>query len=63
MKLKSLKIEPWATDSSRQWRDAEFIDAATGVTIKIPLSADDVDMLEDALKDTVDRVLEEMKHG
>ena len=63
MKLKSLKIEPWATDATRQWRDAEFIDEATGVTIKIPLSEDDVSTIEASMEDVVSRVLEVMKNG
>jgi len=63
MKLKSLKIEPWTTDPKRTYRDAVFMDEATGVTIGIPLSADDVLIIEAAMEDIVKRVLEVMKDG
>lgn len=63
MKLKSLKIEPWSTNPNNYYRESEFIDEATGVTIKIPLSEDDVAIIEAAMEDVVSRVLEVMKNG
>lgn len=63
MKLRMLKIEPWTTAPDRYYRESEFVDESTGVVIKIPLSEDDVAIIEEAMKAVVSRVLEVMKNG
>lgn len=63
MRLISLKIEPWTTDSTRTYKDAVFQDTVTGVKVSIPLTEGDLIDIEKILLDKFNKAVKEIQNA